>query len=962
MDKRRLLSAAAMVASLAVAAVTVGSSWTMPEAATGDANTDRYVLLDDGVSRLVKHETQDGTRWESTSIELLPGFRAMTELRSQLADAVAAHVIGKGDRGDALNHRGELQRARIGLVIRRSIEADGSTATNNEVQVLDDRGLFLIGFETVGGDGKVTVFEPALQLLPPTLEVGDRWKGKGTYGSSGYAISGRIASKRGRCLTVESSLELSQEGSEPATYDNSDRYCRGEGSVDGSSKGATSHDHYEVVDDEAPEPPVDAALPKIDDQELDDPSTWELTRIGSALPLGTHGVATFSPTYLPSDPATIVAGTDAGGDVVALRAEGVVGSLDWRLPTAGAVFASPRYDPRTGRLYFGASDGQVRALDRRGLILWSASTNDNVATTPLVVGVVVVAGSEDGHVYGFDADSGEQRWRVDADGAVASSPAAAGGLAIVGDDGGTVTAIDTTDGSVVWRRSMDGAVEAAVTAVDGDVLIADRSGTLTRLDGSTGRVVWSEDAGHGQALRSAVAVLDRVALVVDDLGRLVAVDLTTGEQRWRQARRGYRGSPGVLAHHAAIGRGDGRIDVIDAAGATVRTFDLGDAQGPTDHEGAIDVGLSVGGDALWIADDQGVVRRLGPSIGVARTLAPLWIKTIVDEPFDALSLAHTPAVWSGGMLLLDAAATLFHLDPTTGDATRIAALSEPGDLLLGDPVAVDDVLVLDLHHRIAAYDAASGGKLWSHDVGENDRLRPPAVGDGIVVTVVPDADAAVIQAFDLRTGELRWEVSTGVAALQSAVIIDGGVVYAGAPVQALDAADGRPRWTSTVVAPMGGPAVHADTGVLVVGGIAADGNTGTIFGIDTATGAVSWDRDVGKDAIAPYQGMLATEGGITMPTITGAILGIEPSTGETRWRTALPDPLLGNPGLVDGKVWVATETGQIIELDDQGRITAAFEGLGTSIGGVGLTQRPVAAHGAVVIAAGNIVFAVEASS
>ena len=67
----------------------------------------------------------------------------------------------------------------------------------------------------------------------------------------------------------------------------------------------------------------------------------------------------------------------------------------WRFHAGGTVYGQPAYDREGGRVYFGASDKRLYALDPRGLFLWSFETKDNVAARPLVVDELVVAAGED---------------------------------------------------------------------------------------------------------------------------------------------------------------------------------------------------------------------------------------------------------------------------------------------------------------------------------------------------------------------------------------------------------------------------------------------------------------------------------------------------------------------------------------------------------------------------------------
>ena len=74
-------------------------------------------------------------------------------------------------------------------------------------------------------------------------------------------------------------------------------------------------------------------------------------------------------------------------------------------------YGPPAFDAVRGRIYLGANDKRLYALDARGLFLWSFDTGDIVATRPVVAGDTVVFGSEEPRaVYGLDATTGALRW------------------------------------------------------------------------------------------------------------------------------------------------------------------------------------------------------------------------------------------------------------------------------------------------------------------------------------------------------------------------------------------------------------------------------------------------------------------------------------------------------------------------------------------------------------------------
>ena len=145
-----------------------------------------------------------------------------------------------------------------------------------------------------------------------------------------------------------------------------------------------------------------------------------MTRLGRARATGETSETTILPTWLPTDPPLLLAAGFAS-DLVAFETFTPGAPPRWRFHTSGTVYGQPAYDSVHGRIYFGASDKRLYALDTRGLFLWSFETDGQSShARPLVVGDLVVAASEDGTVYGLDAadrprsagPSGRRRDRV----------------------------------------------------------------------------------------------------------------------------------------------------------------------------------------------------------------------------------------------------------------------------------------------------------------------------------------------------------------------------------------------------------------------------------------------------------------------------------------------------------------------------------------------------------------------
>jgi outer membrane protein assembly factor BamB len=263
----------------------------------------------------------------------------------------------------------------------------------------------------------------------------------------------------------------------------------------------------------------------------------------------------------------LAAGHD--GDLVAFDADDPTGSIVWRLHTGGIVYGPPAVDPARGRIYVGANDKRLYALDARGLFLWSFATGDNVATRPVVAGDTVIFGSEDRTVYGLDAATGRLRWTRETGGPVVSSPALATTtsgqqVVVIGSDDGAAYGLDPATGDECWVHTTDEAIEAPVVADGATIYVASRAGTVSAVDAATGDVVWT--AGIDGVLRTVPVVGNGRVFFVEMSGTLHALDQESGRREW-SSPGAYVGPPVLVGETLIAARSDGTVQRLSLDGA-----------------------------------------------------------------------------------------------------------------------------------------------------------------------------------------------------------------------------------------------------------------------------------------------------------------------------------------------------------------------------------------------------------
>ncbi len=137
------------------------------------------------------------------------------------------------------------------------------------------------------------------------------------------------------------------------------------------------------------------------------------------------------------------------------------------------------------------------------------------------------AGSEDGIFYGFNADSGGQRWHYTIAG-TPNKPYAVTNAVYVSTQGGYVYSFSKT-GSLNWSKSVGGTILGRPTMDSGLVYVGNDQGRVFALNSSTGDISWSYTTGG--MISGAVSVANNVAYASAD-GKLFALNSLNGQIVW----------------------------------------------------------------------------------------------------------------------------------------------------------------------------------------------------------------------------------------------------------------------------------------------------------------------------------------------------------------------------------------------------------------------------------------------
>ena len=317
-------------------------------------------------------------------------------------------------------------------------------------------------------------------------------------------------------------------------------------------------------------------------------------------------------------------------------------------------------------------------------------------------------------------------------------------------------------------------------------------------------------------------------------------------------------------------------------------------------QGAIAGHISIVGDSVYVASDDGLLHALSRTSG-----NELWTYAgdgVANPLVDGTSLFAT--LGSGEIVALD---------PATGDEQwRSAAAYDGPTALIGTGGSIyfgtgDGMIV--------ALDAKSGVERWSSQVADSGVGNPASDGSRIYAGI-PEVDFVAVNA---NTGEVAWRHSIGDETTGTATVADG-IAYIGASgdsdsmtLRAFDAATGTKLWQTE----------DSLQSPLVADGVAYSGSTtGLVTARDAATGAERWRVQFDGVVRAP-----ALAGGVLYLTADQEfrIYALDPATGKAFWQFDVDGSNRCCIAAARGAVWLGTDLGTVY-----------------SIGGDGSTITPVA--------------------
>jgi polyvinyl alcohol dehydrogenase (cytochrome) len=300
-------------------------------------------------------------------------------------------------------------------------------------------------------------------------------------------------------------------------------------------------------------------------------------------------------------------------------------------------------------------------------------------------------------------------------------------------------------------------------------------------------------------------------------------------------------------------------------------------------------------------------------------------------------------------------ARIVALDRATGDESWSTTVDEqPGAVVFGSPIAVDDMLIVPLasaeeftaaeaasfHGNVVAIDRANGDELWRYWTSPESATQSPGVAVWSTVSVdtereqvyvttgnsygpEPSDHGDAVIALDLSTGEELWlNQFTGGDTWTLAQPTGPDADIGGAPnlfrvgdadavgvadkagvYHAVDRDDGELLW-ETELTPgglQGGVlATAASDGEAIYVASNKASTTADLLALDDDTGEILWRTEVGASVTGPVSW---ANGVVYVADDGGHIAAYDAGSGERLWSHEVPAPAAGGISIVDGTVY-----------------------------------------------------------
>lgn len=197
---------------------------------------------------------------------------------------------------------------------------------------------------------------------------------------------------------------------------------------------------------------------------------------------------------------------------------------------------------------------------------WSFETSGDRPPAPLAVDGTVYVGDGSGTVYALTDDDGTERWRTAVGEGVAALTASGASAVFARTKRSPAVALDAETGDERWRLDAAESTYYQPTFADGTVY-AGGSGVVHAVDARSGEREWSFEANT--SLVGVPAVADGTVYVTGKDTALFALDAESGAERWRHRQSQWIAAPPTVVEKRVVAADGDRVLAFDSETGTV---------------------------------------------------------------------------------------------------------------------------------------------------------------------------------------------------------------------------------------------------------------------------------------------------------------------------------------------------------------------------------------------------------
>jgi outer membrane protein assembly factor BamB len=334
-------------------------------------------------------------------------------------------------------------------------------------------------------------------------------------------------------------------------------------------------------------------------------------------------------------------------------------------------------------------------------------------------------------------------------------------------------------------------------------------------------------------------------------------------------------------------------------------------------------------NADWAQPGGNAAKSVG-HLTLGTPLARAWSVQIGDGSDKTRRLVAAPVIAGGKIYTIDTRATVRAFDTRNGAALWSARIEKAGEkdiIAFGGGVSVGAgrVFATSGYGLAAAFDAATGAKVWEVDLGIPLR-GAPAVSEGRIFVMTQDNQ---LYALSADKGETIWEATATVeaagllgAATPAVALGTAAVGFSSGELMALRVENGRVVWQDILSRTGSSTALAALSDidappVIDQGRVFAIGHGGRMVALELATGQRVWERNLPGISMPWVAGDY-----IFAVTIDAELVAVTRAEGKVRWVSQLPryrkaekkkDPIIWRgPVLASDKLYLTNSLGQLV--------------------------------------------------